>query len=208
MISRAEKTLAGKKTKAAAATAEIAKQNAEAAYAKARPLFLRDKAVASRRARNLLFSATSPASRPSTEASRALLPDEQSAKLEVRVTFLVASTKSNPHPKKRAILLQLAGVLKKYAEYPVMISGYTSHRTPRKKRIGLSLARAEVVREILIKEGLSGQRFVANGEGALKMIGYKFHGINDRVELLVPLSAEHGTKTPTPKKAPTLEMTP
>jgi outer membrane protein OmpA-like peptidoglycan-associated protein len=191
LIAKAKALLAAKQPTKAAALASAAERKAQEAYTKAKPLFLRDKRAAELGAKNLALQRAIAAWAAKQRGVTVRVGVGASGpQLELRVMRLFAANKTTPTRKKRAVVDKLGQILKRYPGYPVLIRGFTSFVTKRRRRGGVSRARAATVREQLVAAGSKASRFVAEGAGASKLIAGKMSGLNDRVELLIPLAAD------------------
>ncbi|MDD3659022.1 MAG: OmpA family protein, partial [Lascolabacillus sp.] len=59
----------------------------------------------------------------------------------------------------------IVSVLKEFDDTNVVITGYTDHYGPNDYNDGLSLRRAEAVKNYLIKQGIAASRMTTSGEG-------------------------------------------
>lgn len=73
--------------------------------------------------------------------------------------------KSTLRPEDIAIIDQNAADLKEWGDIDVEVSGHTDSRGSDKYNMGLSLRRAEAVRDYLITKGISADRLTAKGYG-------------------------------------------
>lgn len=201
LVERAIALLAQKKSGKAAAMAQAAQREAQAAYGQAKPRFLKNK-LAAQRAQNIALQREAALWAKKHRGVTVRVGAAPSGpQLELRLTSLFAPGKSDPHAKKLPALDALGALLSRYPRYPVLIRGFTSHRTPKEQRASVSKARAHAVRQRLLRAGLTAERFVAEGAAASKLIGHRNSAANDRVELIVPLAADSiddkQTTTPT-----------
>ena len=73
--------------------------------------------------------------------------------------------KSTLRPEDIAIIDQNAADLKEWGDIDVEVSGHTDSRGSDEYNMGLSLRRAEAVRDYLITKGISADRLTAKGSG-------------------------------------------
>lgn len=190
LVERAIALLAQKKPGKAAAMAQAAQREAQAAYTQAKPRFLKNK-LAAQRAQNIALQREAALWAKKHRGVTVRVGVASSGpQLELRLTSLFAPGKTDPYAKKLPALDGLGALLGRYPRYPVLIRGFTSHRTPKEQRASVSKARAHAVRQRLLRAGLTADRFVAEGSAASKLIGHRNSAANDRVELIVPLAAD------------------
>jgi outer membrane protein OmpA-like peptidoglycan-associated protein len=75
---------------------------------------------------------------------------------------------SGPTAQGRQVIARIAGILAQHPEVKVLIEGHTDDLGTARVNLQLSASRAEVVRILLIRAGVSGSRLTARGFGETK----------------------------------------
>lgn len=106
---------------------------------------------------------TSPGTRVDALGCRILFEPERATLVLEGVTFATGSAELTD--AARAILLTVAQSLAANPEIRVEVAGHTDNTGSRALNLRLSHARAESVREFLVRQGVAGDRLVAQGYG-------------------------------------------
>jgi outer membrane protein OmpA-like peptidoglycan-associated protein len=188
LVERAETEFNGKEYTKAFATAELASQKAQEAYEASQPHYQKERAAAGRHAQNqaLQKELVSLAS-TSRWLSVKLVARGGSQWLVIPVMSLFHPLGTAPVETRSEMLDQIAGRLKRFPEFHVVVRGHTSHRSPPAKRRRISRLRARKVADYLIGTGLDAKRFLVRGHGASRLVAYKRSTLNDRVEIWILL---------------------
>lgn len=182
LLLRAEASLKAGNATDAATTAEMAKAKAEAAYNAARATFLAAKKQAERQAQNQALQKDAAAVGGVTVKMKSSGDTQQ---LILPVLDCFKRGKSVPKPEKLVVLSAIAGLLKKYPDYPVIINGYTSSRVARSQQYVVSYARAQAVATHFATQGVNLKRIATSGQGSESPIAPKHLTANDRVEIIL-----------------------
>jgi outer membrane protein OmpA-like peptidoglycan-associated protein len=182
LLTRAEASLKAGNATDAATTAEMAKSKAEAAQTAARSQYLAAKKQAERQAQNQALQKDAAAI---TGMTVKMKTSGETQQLIMPVLDLFARGKSAPKPEKVNVLNAIAGLLKKYPDYPVIINGYTSSRVARSQQYVVSYARAQAVATHFAQLGVNLKRMATSGQGGESPIAPKRSTSNDRVEVIL-----------------------
>jgi outer membrane protein OmpA-like peptidoglycan-associated protein len=180
MVNQALEALKNGDSANAAATAEMAKAKADAAYEAARPIYQKEQQTASRQARNQALQRDAAAISGVTVKLKAV---GQTQQLVLPVLNLFKPRSTTPKPEMSGTITAVGQLLKKYPDYPVLIEGHTSYRVRRNQRYAVSQARAQAVANQFVAMGLPLKRFAVSGRGAEKLVGRRWSTENDRVEI-------------------------
>jgi outer membrane protein OmpA-like peptidoglycan-associated protein len=169
----------------AAMTADAARDQANRALQTAKPTYESSEANKSSQARNeALARDLSAISGVQVRLDRR--GDVQRAAVPVRGLFRGKSTVITPG--NDGVLDGLAGVLKKYPSYQVLVVGYTDSRGRRDQLLALSQARATAVYSALVARGVEAKRMVVSGNGADEPVSDNRspsgRALNNRVEVI------------------------
>ena len=182
LLARAEAALKAGKASDAAATADMARSRAEAALAAARPQYTSARKVAERQARNQALQKDAAAVSGVSVRMKSVGETQQ---LILPVPDLFKRAETAPRAEKRGILNEIGALLKKYAEYPVIINGYTSSRVRPSQQYSVSQARAQEVANHLVSRGVEFKRMATAGRGSENPVAGRASPQNDRVEIIV-----------------------
>ncbi len=167
----------------AAKAASLSKRKAEAAYAVARPIYRQQKRAEEQRQNSEILHRDA-AKLPLPEGAK-LRTVGQSRQLVLPLTRLFARRATAPRRSALPLLAQVAQLLLKYPDYPVLVNGYTSSRVRRDRRYTLSLERARQVTNYLLTLGLPFKRFAVSGRGNEEPLGRRGSSKNDRVDVIL-----------------------
>jgi outer membrane protein OmpA-like peptidoglycan-associated protein len=102
---------------------------------------------------------------------------------------LFAPGGSNINPKHRASLRKLAGILKGYPQFTVLIEGHTDSIGEAEDNLKLSIARAVKFRDFLVNQGIKGSRLIPIGYGESRPIASNINESgrrrNRRIDLII-----------------------
>ncbi|MBI5478942.1 MAG: OmpA family protein [Deltaproteobacteria bacterium] len=182
LVARAEAALKDGKISDAVATADMARSRAEAALAAARPQYVAARKVAERQARNQALQKDAAAIGGVTVRMKAVGETQQ---LIMPVPDLFKRAETAPRADKKALLNEIGALVKKYAEYPVIVNGYTSNRVRPSQQYSVSQARAQEVANHFVSLGIEFKRMATAGRGSENPIAGKASPLNDRVEIIL-----------------------
>jgi outer membrane protein OmpA-like peptidoglycan-associated protein len=182
LLARAEAALKAGKLSDAAATADMARSRAEAALAAARPQYTAARKVAERQARNQALQKDAAAVSGVSVRMKSVGETQQ---LIMPVPDLFKRAETAPRADKKALLNEIGALIKKYAEYPVIINGYTSSRVRASQQYSVSQTRAQEVANHFVSLGVEFKRMATSGRGSEHPIAGKASPLNDRVEIIL-----------------------
>jgi outer membrane protein OmpA-like peptidoglycan-associated protein len=182
LLTRAEAALKEGKASDATATADMARSRAEAALAAARPQYVAARKVAERQARNQALQKDAAVIGGVTVRMKTVGETQQ---LILPVPDLFKRADTSPRAEKKGILNEIGALLKKYAEYPVIINGYTSNRVRPSQQYAASHARAQGVANHFVSLGVEFRRMATAGRGSENPIAGRASPLNDRVEIIL-----------------------
>jgi outer membrane protein OmpA-like peptidoglycan-associated protein len=182
LLARAEAALKAGKVSDAAATAEMARSKAEAALAAARPQYTAVQKAVERQARNQALQKDAGAITGVTVRMKVVGETQQ---LILPVPDLFKRAETTPRADKKALLNEIAALVKKHADYPVLINGYTSNRVRPSQQYSVSQARAQEVANHFVSLGIEFKRMATAGRGSENPIAGKASPLNDRVEIIL-----------------------
>jgi outer membrane protein OmpA-like peptidoglycan-associated protein len=146
----------------AVSTAEMAKDQADRALKDAKPSYESAEAGKSSKARNEALAADA-AGLPGVQVRLDRRGEVQRLALPLRGLFIKKST--SLAVGSDGVIDGIAGLMKKYPTYPVMVVGYTDNRGKRDDLLALSQARATAVYSALVSRGVEAKRLVVSGMG-------------------------------------------
>jgi outer membrane protein OmpA-like peptidoglycan-associated protein len=167
-IQRARAEIEGGNYAAAETSADMAAKKAEAAEAKARPVYQNEEQAKERKTRDEALGREAAAIAGVTVR---LERQGEVARLVLSMGGLFAPKKTNITPGKESNLDPIAALLKKYPSYPVLIVGHTDSKGKRDALLATSVARAQAVFQALVARGAEARRFVVSGQGPDQPIG-------------------------------------
>jgi outer membrane protein OmpA-like peptidoglycan-associated protein len=187
-IDRARMEMKQNNFTAASTSADLAKERAEHAAATAKPQHDQAEAGRDSKARTEELSRDAAALPGTTvrlerkgEVQRLILP----------YTKLFARKMTTITPGTDDVLDGVAGLLKKYATYPVQIVGHTDNRGHKDGLLALSQARAQAVYNALVSRGIDAKRMTATGMGPDEPVSdnktVSGRAANNRVEVVLIL---------------------
>jgi flagellar motor protein MotB len=182
LLTRAEAALKEGKSNEAVDHSGLAKSKAEAALALARPQYVAARRTAERHARHQALQRDAAAMDGITIRMKAVADTQQ---MIVPVLNLFRRSEAAPRPDKIALLNEIGALLKKYAEYPVVINGFTSSRVRISQQYSVSHARAQQVANHFVSLGVDFKRMAVAGRAAEEPVGPKRSTANDRVEIVI-----------------------
>lgn len=169
----------------ASQTADAARDQANRATQTAKPTYEQSASTTASQARNEAL-ARDLAGIPGVQVRLDRRGDVQRAAVPLRGLFLRKSTVITPG--NDGVIDALAGVMKKYPTYNVLIVGYTDNRGRRDELLALSQARATAVYSGLVSRGVEAKRMVVSGNGADEPISDNRttggRALNNRVEVI------------------------
>lgn len=161
-VARARAEIGAGNFEAAMTSADMALKAAQAAEAKAKPLYQTEEAAKERKQRDEALGRDAAAIPGVTVR---LERQGDVARLVLSMGSLFAAKKTTITPGREQALDPIAALLKKYPTYPVLIVGHTDSRGKRDGLLALSVARANAVFQALISRGIEAKRFVVSGQG-------------------------------------------
>ena len=182
LLARAEAALKAGKVSDAVATAEMARSKAEAALAAARPQYTAAQKAVERQARNQALQKDAAGITGVTVRMRVVGETQQ---LILPVPDLFKRAETTPRAEKKALLNEIAALIKKHADYPVLINGYTSNRVRPSQQYSVSQARAQEIANHFVSLGIEFKRMATAGRGSENPIAGKASPLNDRVEIIL-----------------------
>jgi outer membrane protein OmpA-like peptidoglycan-associated protein len=182
LLARAEAALKAGNAADAVATAEMARSKAEAALAASRPQYTAAQKAVERQARNQALQKDAAAITGVTVRMKAVGETQQ---LILPVPELFKRAETTPRAEKKALLNEIAALIKKHADYPVLINGYTSSRVRPSQQYSVSQARAQEVANHFVSMGIEFKRMATAGRGSENPIAAKASPLNDRVEIIL-----------------------
>lgn len=180
-LAKARAAFKAKDADKASTAAAAAKTKAEVAHATAKAIYVKQKNAAAKQKRNLTLQKKAAAIQGITVKLRKTGGTQQ---LILPVPYLFKRG-MKIRPERVAVLNAIAQLLKAYPDYPVIITGYTSFRVPRRRRYVISQGRAQAVVSHFASMGLGVKRFAVNGGGAENRVAARRSRLNDRVEIAV-----------------------
>jgi outer membrane protein OmpA-like peptidoglycan-associated protein len=162
LVDRARMELKQSNWSSASTSAELAKSKAEQALATAKPQFDQAESGRDQKARNEELSREA-AGLPGTTVRLERKGEVQ--RLVMPYTGLFAKKMTTITPGSDSALDGVAGLLKKYAAYPVQIVGHTDNRGKKDGLLALSQARAQAIYNALVSRGIDAKRLSASGMG-------------------------------------------
>ena len=162
MIERARMEMKQSNWAGASTSAELARSKADQATTTAKPQFDQNESGRDQKARNEEVSRDA-AALPGTTVRLERKGEVQ--RLVLPYTKLFAKKMTTITPGNDAALDGVAGLLKKYAAYPVQIVGHTDNRGKKDGLLALSQARAQSVYNALVSRGVEARRLTATGMG-------------------------------------------
>lgn len=167
MLARAQQELQGNQLQAASTSADMAKKKADEAADAAKPLFNQEAENAESRQRAEAL-ARDAAAIAGIDVKRDAKGSLQRLVLPIPADslFNVARRETTIGAGKGTVLDSIAGLIKKYASYPVQVIGYTDSRGSTGTLLAMSLARAQAVYSALVIRGVDAKRIVVTGQGS------------------------------------------
>jgi outer membrane protein OmpA-like peptidoglycan-associated protein len=146
----------------AQAAADSAKGSADLAAAAAKPQYEQAEESSANKARNEALARDAPTI-PGVKVR--IDPRGDLQRLVIVVPELFNKREPNIAAGKTPVLDGIAGLLKKYPNYPVQVIGYTDNRGRSTELIALSAARAQAVYSALAERGVDTKRLMVSGLG-------------------------------------------
>lgn len=169
----------------AASTADAARDQANRAVQTAKPTYEQSAGNMASQARNEAL-ARDLSGIPGVQVRLDRRGDVQRAAVPLRNLFARKSTVITPGTD--SVIDSLAGVMKKYPMYNVLVVGYTDNRGRRDELLALSQARATAVYSGLVSRGVEAKRMVVSGNGADEPVSDNRtaagRALNNRVEVI------------------------
>jgi outer membrane protein OmpA-like peptidoglycan-associated protein len=183
LLTKAEGELTAGQYANATATAQLAREKADKAFALAKVQYDKTQEAAAARQRNeeLLKEA---AAIPGVRARREQAGELQKIVLPLAGLFRGRATKLAPNAQP--VLEAVAGLMKKYGTYQVIIEGHTDRRGTKGALLALSQTRAAAVHEALLTMGVQARRMTVTGYGGERPVSDRRLD-NNRIEIVFVL---------------------
>jgi outer membrane protein OmpA-like peptidoglycan-associated protein len=162
LLAKAESALKQNDYTSAQTAADAAKKSADLAAAAAKPQYEQAEESSQNKARNEALARDAPAI-PGVKVR--IDPRGDLQRLVLVVPELFTKREPNIAPGHDMVLDGIAGLLKKYPNYPVQVIGYTDNRGRSTELIALSAARAQAVYSALAERGVDTKRLMVSGLG-------------------------------------------
>jgi outer membrane protein OmpA-like peptidoglycan-associated protein len=168
-LARAKAEFGQKNYQAAQTSAEMAKAKATEAATAAKPTYDQEAAAEETKAKAEALA------RDATAIPNVVVRREARGSLQRLVIPLQAERLFNKRETTVAAgrdyaLEPIAGLMKKYPNFPVQVVGYTDNRGRSDGLLALSLARAQSVYTALVTKGVDAKRMVVSGQGSAEPI--------------------------------------
>jgi outer membrane protein OmpA-like peptidoglycan-associated protein len=184
-LTRARASLDGKDYAMASQNADAARDQANRATQTAKPTYEQSASTTASQARNEAL-ARDLSGIPGAQVRLERRGDVQRAAVPLRGLFARKSTVIQPG--QEGVLDALAGVMKKYPTYNVLIVGYTDNRGRRDALLARSQAQATAVYSALVGRGVEAKRMVVSGNGSDDPVSDNRttagRALNNRVEVI------------------------
>jgi outer membrane protein OmpA-like peptidoglycan-associated protein len=185
-LARARAQLDAKDFAMASQNADAARDQANRAMQTAKPTYEQHSSTTASQARNEAL-ARDLSGIPGAQVRLERRGDVQRAAVPLRGLFARKSTVITMG--NEGVLDALAGVMKKYPTYSVLVVGYTDNRGRRDELLARSQAQATAVYSALIARGVEAKRMVVSGNGGEEPVSDNRttagRALNNRVEVIV-----------------------
>jgi outer membrane protein OmpA-like peptidoglycan-associated protein len=162
LLAKAESALKANDFTSAQTAADAAKKSADQAATTAKPQYEQAEESSQNKARNEALARDAPTI-PGVKVR--IDPRGDLQRLVIVVPELFSKREPNIAPGHDMVLDGIAGLLKKYPNYPVQVVGYTDNRGRSTELIALSAARAQAVYSALAERGVDTKRLMVSGLG-------------------------------------------
>ena len=162
LLAKAQSALKASDFTSAQAAADAAKRSADLAAAAAKPQYEQAEESSQNKARNEALARDAPTI-PGVKVR--IDPRGDLQRLVIVVPELFTKREPNIAAGHDMVLDGIAGLLKKYPNYPVQVIGYTDNRGRSTELIALSAARAQAVYSALAERGVDTKRLMVSGLG-------------------------------------------